>query len=159
MVGLCPRPLRLQEHTMDLNPSAVRNKARGLIANTWQSQANLSLFLGLLVLTSLLLPSMGFGKDHLRLYSNVAFSILLLSGVAIAWGQPKLFALAGSVACVALIVRWMAFRSSSRLLDLWDDTWTLLAILIIALVLLAQVFRAGSVTQSRIQGAIAVYLL
>ncbi len=41
----------------------------------------------------------------------------------------------------------------------WAGVWSLAAILVIALVLLAQVFRAGPVNSYRVQGAIAVYLL
>lgn len=126
---------------MDLKPGAVGKKARGLITDTWQSQANLSLFLVLLVVTGFLLPSMGFGKRDLRRYSDIVFSVLLISGVAIAWGQRKLFLLAGFIASVTLVVRWLALWKETRRLELWSDSWTLLAILVIALVLLAQVFR------------------
>ncbi len=138
---------------------AARQRARAVIADTWQSQANLSLFLALLVVTGFLLPSMGFGKDDLRRYSDIVFSVLLISGVAIAWGQRKLFLLAALVASVTLVVRWLALWNETRKLQLWSDSWTLLAIVIIAFVLLTQVFRAGPVTHLRIQGAIAVYLL
>ena len=144
---------------MDLKPGAMGKKARGFISDSWQSQANLSFFLGLLVLTGFLLPCLGFGKRDFRLYNDLVFSLMLVSGVAIAWGQGKLFLLAGFVASVALVVRWLALWKETRSLELWGDSWTLLAIAIIALVLLVQVFRTGPVTHLRIQGAIAVYLL
>src|ERR1039458_2071302 len=67
----------------------VRDRARALITDSWQSQANLSLFLGLMVLIAFVLPSMGFGKGDIKLYSDVAFSLLLISGVAIAWGPAR----------------------------------------------------------------------
>jgi hypothetical protein len=85
--------------------------------------------------------------------------VMLVSGVAIAWGQRKLFLLASFIAGVALVVRWVALWKETPQLQLWGDTWTVLAILIIALILLVQVFRTGPVTHLRIQGAIAVYLL
>lgn len=144
---------------MDLKPGAVGKKARGLITESWQSQANLSFFLALLVVTGFLLPSLGFGKRDLRLYTDIVFSVMLISGVAIAWGQRKLFLLASFIASVALVVRWLDLWQETRRLQLWGDSWSLLAILIIALILLVQVFRTGPVTHLRIQGAIAVYLL
>jgi hypothetical protein len=144
---------------MKLKAGAVSKKARGLIHDSWQSQANLSLFLVLLVFAGFLLPSLGFGKHHLRLYTDIVFSVMLVSGVAIAWGQRKLFLLASIIASVALVVRWLALWKDTRTLQLWGDTWTLLAITIIALILLVQVFSTGPVTHLRIQGAIAVYLL
>ena len=53
---------------------AVRKKAQGLIAETWQSQANLSLFLLLEILIAFMLPSLGFGKEDIQLYSDIGFS-------------------------------------------------------------------------------------
>ena len=144
---------------MDVKGGAVGKRARGLIRETWQSQANLSFFLALLVVVAFVLPSMGFGASDIKLYSDLTFSLLLLSGVAIAWGRRKLFLLAGFVGSAALAVRWMAFFTPTPALQLWSDQWSLAAILLIAVVLLLQVFREGAVTHSRIQGAIAVYLL
>lgn len=139
--------------------NAVREKARALITESWQSQANLSFFLALLVVVGFILPSLGFGKDDERLYSDATFSLLLISGVAIAWGRRWLFALACFVGSAALAVRWMAYLTPTLALQVWAGIWSLVAILTIALVLLAQVFRPGPVTSYRIQGAIAVYLL
>ena len=84
---------------------------------------------------------------------------MLVSGVAIAWGRRWLFLLAAFVGSAALAVRWMAYFTPTRALQLWAGVWSLVAILVIALVLLAQVFRQGPVTSYRVQGAIAVYLL
>ncbi len=144
---------------MTIKRRAVREKARGLIKESWQSQANLSFFLGLLILVVFILPSMGFGIDDLKLYINVAFSLVLISGVAIAWGRWKLFSLAALVGSMALVMRWMALVSATPRMVLWSSEWSVGAVLVIALVLLLQVFRDGPVTHTRIQGAIAVYLL
>jgi len=70
-----------------------------------------------------------------------------------------LFAVAAVVGGIALIVRWLSFGIRSFRAELYDDGATLLAIAVIALVLLMQIFRSGRVTHVRIQGAIAVYLL
>lgn len=144
---------------MSVGEGAVRKRAQGLITETWQSQVNLSLFLGLEILIAFVLPSLGFGREDTQLYSDIGFSVLLLSGVAIAWGRRRLFVLTSLVAGISLVVRWIArFDRSPRLL-LWSDWWTLAAVAAIAFVLLSQIFRPGRVTHLRIQGAIAVYLL
>lgn len=144
---------------MAVSGAAVRQKAKGLILDTWQSQANLSLFLVLLVVISLVLPSLGFGKEDARLYSNLGFSIMLVSGVAIAWGSRKLFLLAAIVGILTLAVRWIAWWQGTLKLSLWSDWSSIVAALMISAILLSQVFREGRVTHMRIQGAIAVYLL
>ena len=146
-------PARLKTH------DAVRGKARALIAESWQSQANLAFFLGLLIALGFVLPALGFGKDDQILYSEFCFSLLLISGVAIAWGHPWLFGFAAFVGSATMAVRWMAFFTPTLTLQVWSGAWSVAAILVIALVLLAQVFRAGPVTSYRLQGAIAVYLL
>jgi Ion channel len=141
------------------NHEAVE-KARALIAESWQSQANLSFFLLLLVVVGFVLPSLGFGRDNARLYSDIVFSLLLVSGMAIAWGHRKLLLLAGFVGSAALAVRWMAFLSPTPALQLWAAGWSLAAILVMEVVLLLEVFRRGGpVTLVRIQGAIGIYLL
>jgi Ion channel len=149
----------MPESARQTTHDAARDKARALITESWQSQANLSFFLALIVLVAFVLPSVGFGRDDTRLYSDIAFSLVLISGVAIAWGQRWRFLLAGFVGSAALAVRWMAYFTRTPALQLWSDVWTLVGVLVIALVLLAQVFRQGPVTSYRIQGAIAVYLL
>jgi hypothetical protein len=144
---------------MSVGEGAVRKRAQGLITETWQSQANLSLFLGLEILIAFILPALGFGREDTQLYSDIGFSVLLISGVAIAWGQRRLFVLTSLVAGTSLLVRWIAWFDRSRRLLLWSDWWTLAAVAAIAFVLLSQIFRPGRVTHLRIQGAIAVYLL
>lgn len=149
----------MPKHVTQITPDDVRKKARALITESWQSQANLAFFLALLVTLGFILPALGFGKDDERLYSDAGFSLLLISGVAIAWGRRWLFALSCLVGSAALAVRWMAFLTPTHVLEVWAGVWSLVAILVITLVLLAQVFRPGPVTLYSIQGAIAVYLL
>jgi hypothetical protein len=142
-----------------LGSGVVREKARTLIKESWQSQANLAFFLALLVGLGFILPVLGFGKDDEILYSDFVFSLLLASGVAIAWGRPWLFGFAAFVGSATLAVRWMAFFTPTLALQVWSGAWSLVSILVISLVLLAEVFRAGPVNSYRLQGAIAVYLL
>jgi len=147
------------ENNRPMGSGAVRDKARAFIKESWQSQANLAFFLALLVAMGLVLPSLGFGKNDELRYSNFSFSLLLLSGVAIAWGRPWLFAFAAFVGSATLAVRWMAYFTPTVALQVWSGAWSIVATLMLALILLAEVFRAGPVTSYRLQGAIAAYLL
>ena len=144
---------------MAVTHGAVRKRAKGLITESWQSQANLAFFLALLILISFVLPSLGFGRDDVALYSNVGFTVMLLSGVALAWERRRLFVLVSLIGCTALVTRWLAWhRHTVRAEDLGD--WcNIIAVASIAWVLLTQIFRPGRITHYRIQGAIAVYLL
>jgi hypothetical protein len=142
-----------------LAEARVRKKARALIKQSWQSQANLAIFLALLVGLGFVLPVLGFGKNDELLYTDFVFSLLLASGVAIAWGKAWLFGLAAFVASATLAVRWMTFFTPTFALQVWTGIWSISAILVISMILLVQVFRAGPVNAYRLMGAIAVFLL
>src|SRR5271170_6144233 len=148
-----PRPL-----AKDRRLSALR-KGRVLIARTWESQLNLSLFLGLLVLTVFLMPALGQERPYGRFLRDLIFSVVLISGVAIAWGQRRLFILSSCIAGVALCIRWAAWWIRTDDFALWREVATLASVALICWVLLSQIFRNGIVTSARVQGGVAVYLL
>jgi hypothetical protein len=133
-------------------------KTRDLLTHSWQSQANLSLFLFLLVLVGFVLPSLGFEKNDFRLYADIVFSVVLVVGAGIAWENRKLFVLTSLVSLVAIVARWATLWSPTNSVTLWRASTGLAAILMITTVLLWQVFRSGPVTAMRVQGAIAAYL-
>jgi hypothetical protein len=133
-------------------------KVRETIAQTWQSEANLSIFLALLVLLIFVIPSLGLERDNERLYGNLMTSVLLLCGAAIAWRRRAVFVLALSVTVVTLAARWADFLRNTPF-GVWPHLLSIAAILVLLYILLSQVFAPGPVTAMRIQGAIAVYLL
>ena len=137
----------------------VTPKARELIVQTWQSQANLAVFLALLVVTVFVLPAVNLRHEHIVLYSTIVYSLVLASGVAIGWGRPRLFALAAVAASPALVLRWAAWVTPSSTVALWAELFSLLSVVVIGFVLLAHVFREGPINLMRVQGAVAAYLL
>jgi hypothetical protein len=64
-----------------------------------------------------------------------------------------------AIAVPTLVFRWLAWALPDRFSPVWNDSWTILAIVVICYILLAQVFRAGPINVVRVQGAVAVYLL
>jgi hypothetical protein len=137
----------------------IRPKARDLIAQTWQSQANLSLFLGLLVISIFVLPTITAKPATIKLVSDIVGSVMLIAGVAIAWGRRSLVIAGVAVAIPTLVFRWFAFLSSSHVSPVWNEVWTLASVLVIGYIVLAQVFREGPINFVRVQGAVAAYLL
>jgi hypothetical protein len=133
-------------------------KSSDLLTPGWKSEANLALFLFLLVVVGFVLPSAGVEKNNLPLYADTAFSVLLLVGIVIAWEDRRLFVLTSLVSLVALVVRWATWWTPTHTLALWSVATGLAAILTITAVLLWRVFRPGPVTVMRVQGAIAAYL-
>jgi hypothetical protein len=133
-------------------------KTRGPLRLSWQSEANLSLFLFLLIVVGFVLPSVGFEKNNFPLYADIVFSIVLVVGAAIAWGDRGLFALTSLLSIVAIVLRWVAWWTPTNALVRWSQSAGLAAIAAIAAVLLWHVFRPGPVTVMRVEGAIAAYL-
>ena len=131
---------------------------RGLVSETWQSEANLSFFLALLVLMVFVLPSIGFDQLHKGLYDDIAASVLLLSGAAIAWRVRWLFLVAISIVFVTLLAKWTLWLHPARALRVSADLLTIFAIVTILVILLVQVFAVGPISARRIEGAVAVYL-
>jgi len=144
---------------VSMKPHVVRPKARQLIEQTWQSQANLSVFLCLLVISVFVLPALREKQLHIVFYTDAVATLLLIAGVAIGWGRRRLFVAGVLAAIPALIVRWVALFVASPVMRVWVATLTLVAVLVIGYILLAQVFRDGPINAVRVQGAVAAYLL
>ena len=138
---------------------AGHSNARRLIEQTWQSQANLSLFLALLALTVFVLPNLHVSPDRFRVWADTIITLVLVSGVAIGWGRKWLFLFGLAFAIPAVITQWATYFSSSRQLLLWSEGLSLVAVVVLAYVLLAQVFRDDAINMMRVQGAVAAYLL
>jgi len=136
----------------------MNSKTRDLLARSWKSEASLSLFLFLLILVGFVLPSLGFEKHNVTLYSDIAFTVMLVVGSAIAQGDRRVFVLTSLVSIVTIAVRWATWWWPTNTLILWRVSTGLAAILLITAVLLWQVFRSGPVTVMRVQGALAAYL-
>lgn len=138
---------------------AMRPKTRHLIEQTWQSQANLSVFLILLIVAVFVLPALDRNQGRFALDADIVSTCLLATGVAIGWGRRWLFAIGLLVAVPTVILRWSLLFSSSRALWLCAEICGLAAILTVGYILLAQVFREGPINAVRVQGAVAAYLL
>jgi hypothetical protein len=134
--------------------SNIRERA----TRSWRSGTIVSVFLLLLIVVEFVLPSLGVERNNLQLYDDIAFSIVLIFGCAVAWANRRLFALASLVSVVAIAVRWLAWLAPTKALVLCSVSAGLVGILTITIGLFWQVFRSGPVTGTRIQGAIAAYL-
>jgi hypothetical protein len=73
-----------QTHQENSKESLMLPKTRDLLNLRWESEANLSLFLFLLVVVGFVLPSIGVEKNNLPLYADITFSVVLVVGAAIA---------------------------------------------------------------------------
>jgi hypothetical protein len=125
-----------------------------------EARIMIPIFLGLLILTVFVMPSLGFGEHHWQWYSIIVSSVLFCSGVSIAWHRRGLFLFSAIAAVVAVSTQVYALRVPSHFGILCSEMTILAATLVISWTLLLQIFRSeGPVTSVSLQAAIAVYLL
>jgi hypothetical protein len=93
-------------------------------ADTLGSQINISIFLGLIILTVFVMPSIGLGDEHERWYGDVVFSILIGAGTAIAWRRRGLFVFSAVIGFLTLLVRWLALWMPTRSWELRSEVAT-----------------------------------
>jgi len=89
----------------------------------------------------------------------MAFSMLLIAGIAAASEQPWVLMVTTLVIAVTIVLHGALMIMPSHSIAVWHALFVSLSFGIMAIVMLVQVFRKGPVTHHRIQGAIAVYLL
>ena len=145
--------------TTGAKPESTKNDIEDHVTDPPESQITISIFLGILVVTAFLMPSIGFGNSE-WLYSNIVFALLIGTGIIIAWRQRGLFIVSALIGAIALSLRCLALLAPSTLWQFASEVATLLAIFaIMAILSLRILFRKGLITAVSIQAAIAIYLL
>jgi len=132
---------------------------RHMLVRFWRSDSGLSAFLSLLILSVLVLPPLVFVWGFGEILEDIAFSLLLIGGIAAASERTRNLVVMSIVIVIAIILHWAARTSSSIILLQWQALFVILSFGMLTLVVLGQVFRDGPVTYHRIEGAIAAYLL
>jgi Ion channel len=123
------------------------------------SERYLSLFLGFLVLAIFVLPALGLEGSDERLYADIMFTLLLVSGVAAGSTNTRTRVILVAVTLVALLVKWGSWLPAGAALNILREPTTLATVFVMAVAILRRVLAAGRVTTHRVQGAIIVYLL
>jgi voltage-gated potassium channel Kch len=125
----------------------------------WSTDRSLTALLVMLSVVIFVIDPLGDLGVAGSLVMSVAFSLLLISGVGAVARSVFSTALVGGLVLAALAVRWLRWSLGGELLDSWNAFFSALFCVILAVVVLLQVFREGPITSQRVQGAVAVYLL
>jgi hypothetical protein len=120
----------------------------------WEHDPGLSILLALLVLFVFVVPPFLPPDEERTPVIDVVFTLLLFTGVAGLRVGPVVRRLLLLVAVLASLARWLPSAGAASL-----ALSGLVSIGLMALVVLAQTFRAGPVSVHRVQGAVAAYLL
>ncbi|HOB52613.1 MAG TPA: potassium channel family protein [Acidobacteriota bacterium] len=139
-------------------PKPVREITHRLTRLWWQDYF-LSLLLVGLVVTIFLVYPLGQIAPVRNVVANGIFSLIVISGVLAVARGPLLTLSMLAVTVANLAVRWLNAHSPEYGLAVWDEGLSLLALLVLTVVVLIQVYRPGRITPARIMGAVAAYLL
>jgi hypothetical protein len=114
----------------------------------------------LLVVSELVLPAFGEARTPRDPLVGAFFTCVLLAGAATVWQHQRWSVRILAILClVAVPVWWWARSDPFGTLAAWRPAITAAVLMLMALMVLSVVLRAGSVTRHQIQGAIAAYLL
>jgi hypothetical protein len=143
-------------HTVDLRPSKRPSLFRS-VARLWSDDKGLSVFTAVLLVVIFVMPPLLADSTGRRLSGDVAFALLLVSGViALArHGTARNFMLPFALLTVAVdLGSWLV-----PLPETLVQGTSLLALILLLAVVLFHTLRDGPITLHRIQGGVAAYLL
>ena len=125
----------------------------------WSTDTSLTVLLLLLGVVIFVITPLGDLGVTGSLLMSVFFSLVIVSGVGAVAKHVLATTVVGALALASLVVRWLRFLIFGDGLALPDALFSSLLCIILAVVVLVQVFREGPITSQRVQGAVAVYLL
>jgi hypothetical protein len=130
-------------------------------ARFWQAERSLSVLLFVLVVSEFVEPVIAPERGAHDPVTGVFLSFVLIAGAAGVWRHARpgvrVVAFAGCVS--AFVVWWAAWFNPAGILAEWRPASTAIGLVVLALVVVSSVLRAGTVTRHQIEGAIAAFLL
>ena len=132
---------------------------RHQMSRFWTDDKGLSAFLGLLLLTTFVLPPFFQPRGTGRALVDIVFCLVLVGGALTAPLHRRVGWFIAAVGLVATLARVLDWTFASNYFKTPTAVSTLVTLVLLAIVVLAQVLRSGPVTIHRIVGAIAAYIL
>ena len=125
----------------------------------WWTDRSLTILLVLLVVVVFVMYPLGNLGVVGQVLMSLCFSLMLVSGVGAVAKSRIATVLVGVLVVANLVAQGLSLGRDGAELPAWEVAAPMLFCAVLALVVLAQVFREGPITTHRIQGAVAVYLL
>ena len=126
----------------------------------WRGEKSLSVLLILLVVSELIVPAIWPDKGPRDPVTGAFLSCVLLAGAATVLQHARRWLRWVAIACVlAVIAWWLELIDPTGLLGTLRPGSTAVILVMLALVVVASVLRAGTITRHQIEGAIAAFLL
>lgn len=131
----------------------------GAVQHYLGTDAALSTLLAVLAILIFVVPVFELVGTRGRFVLDMAFTALIIAGMAAVSRHRHALVVVAVIGIVGLAVRWVGRIFPSTGSEIATSISTLASMLVLAYVVMVQVFRAGPVNRRRVQGAIALYLL
>jgi hypothetical protein len=125
----------------------------------WKSDAGLSAFLFLLILTTFILPPLSHEWHYGHLLNSIFLSFLLIGGILISSEKFWMMITLTAMIATTLVLHWADTLTHTLTLTALGLLFMVISFALLVAVMGIQIFRDGPITLHRIQGAIATYLL
>lgn len=140
-----------------LNEGGLSADPLHLFAAYWTTDRSLSVFLGLLIAAIFIVLPLA--DQEGTVLTSIGFSVLLLSGVTLVAKDRMSRGVVAAAAGIALGIHWTQHVVPGTGLSVASALSSMCFLAMLTGLVLREVLKDGHITQHRIQGAIAVYLL
>ena len=125
----------------------------------WSEERSLTTLLVLLAINMFVLEPVIREGARIAFLRGVFFSLLLVAGLLTMTRHRTVRIVFVAFVTLTMMVHWIRIAFGAKGLMGWDACFSLLSMLALTVVVLAQVNRKGPVTGHRVRGAVAGYLL
>ena len=129
------------------------------LAGLWSTDRGLSALLGSLVAIIFVVPALQARPAVATLVVQVLFTLVFVSGLSAVITNRAARVVGIVVFTAAIALHWLDYFNPRAGLGVWTALGRILAVSLLTVLVVRQVFREGPITVQRIQGAVAVYLL
>jgi len=129
------------------------------IMRFWSEERSLTTLLALLAINMFVLEPVIREGARIAFLRGVFFSLLLLAGLLTMTRHKTVQTVLVVFVTLTMAVHWMRIAFGIKGLMGWDACFSLLSMLALMVIVLAQVNQKGPVTGHRVRGAVAGYLL
>ncbi|HNS53584.1 MAG TPA: potassium channel family protein [Syntrophales bacterium] len=129
------------------------------VTRFWSEERSLTVFLAVLVIEIFVIAPINIAGFAISLVNGILFSLLLLTGLLTMTRRKSLQAAVATLVVLGVATHWARILFDMQELIIPDLLLFLVCTIGFLVIVLWQVYREGTVTIHRIQGAVPAYLL
>jgi hypothetical protein len=125
----------------------------------WTTDRSLTALLVTLVFSVIVVPSFTAAEMTQKTLLDILLTLSLLAGIRIIYKDRTKVALLTTFVMLAVLIRVISYFTYGQTVMILRAIANTVSLIILAIVVMYQIFREGPITMQRVQGAVAEYLL